>query len=63
MLDWLVLHFKFGRLEPCGNSLALRHFAAVMELPNSLRMNCKSEFDFIFLKCYGSVINSILSQI
>ena len=32
----------------CGNNLAFCYFAVVMELPNSLWMNCKSEFDVIF---------------
>ena len=35
----------------CGNSLALCYFAVVMELPDSLWMNCKSEFGVIFLRC------------
>ena len=35
----------------CGNSLALCYFAVVMELPDSLLMNCKSEFGVIFLRC------------
>ena len=34
-----------------GNSLALCYFAAVMELPDSLWMNCKSECGVIFLRC------------
>ena len=34
-----------------GNSLALCYFAVVMELPDSLWMNCKSEFGVIFLRC------------
>ena len=29
-------------LRQCGNSLALCYFAVVMELPDSLWMNCKS---------------------
>ena len=41
LLDW----------RQCGNSLALCYFAAVMELPDSLWMNCKSEFSVIFLRC------------
>ena len=40
-LDW----------RQCGNSLALCYFAVVMELPDSLWMNCKSEFGVIFLRC------------
>ena len=40
-LDW----------HQCGNSLALCYFAVVMELPDSLWMNCKSEFGVIFLRC------------
>ena len=40
-LDW----------RQCGNSLALCYFAVVMELPDSLLMNCKSEFGVIFLRC------------
>ena len=39
MLDW----------RQCGNSLALCYFAVVMELPDCLWMNCKSEFGVIFL--------------
>ena len=35
----------------CGNSLALCYFEVVMELPDSLLMNCKSEFGVIFLRC------------
>ena len=27
------------------------HFAIVIELPDSLWMNCKSEFGVIFLRC------------
>ena len=34
-----------------GNSLALCYLAVVMELPDSLWMNCKSEFGVIFLRC------------
>ena len=41
LLDW----------RQCGNSLALCYFAIVMELPDSLLMNCKSEFGVIFLRC------------
>ena len=41
ILDW----------RQCGNSLALCYFAVVMELPDSLWMNCKSEFGVIFLRC------------
>ena len=40
-LDW----------RQCGNSLALCYFAVVIELPDSLWMNCKSEFGVIFLRC------------
>ena len=40
-LDW----------RQCGNSLALCYFAVVMELLDSLWMNCKSEFGVIFLRC------------
>ena len=40
-LDW----------RQCGNSLALCYFAVVMELPDSLWMDCKSEFGVIFLRC------------
>ena len=36
-LDW----------RQCGNSLALCYFAVVMELPDSLWMDCKSEFGVI----------------
>ena len=32
----------------CGNNLALCYFAVVIELPDSLWMNCKSEFGIIF---------------
>ena len=39
-LDW----------RQCGNSLALGYLAVVMELPDSLWMNCKSEFGIIFFK-------------
>ena len=35
----------------CGNNLALCNFAVVMELPDSLWMNWKSEFGVIFLRC------------
>ena len=35
----------------CGNNLALCNFAVVMELPDSLYMNWKSEFGVIFLRC------------
>ena len=35
----------------CSNSLALCYFTVVMELPDSLWMNCKSEFDVTFLWC------------
>ena len=35
----------------CGNNLALCNFAVVMELPDSLYMNWKSEFGVIFLSC------------
>ena len=35
----------------CGNSLALCYLVVVMELPDSLWMNRKSEFGVIFLKC------------
>ena len=40
-------------LDPrqCGNSLALCYFAVAMELPDSLLMNCKSQFGVIFLRC------------
>ena len=41
VLDW----------RQCGNSLALCYFAVVMELPDSLWMNCKSEFGVIYLRC------------
>ena len=41
LLDW----------RQYGNSLALCYFAVVMELPDSLWMNCKSEFGVIFLMC------------
>ena len=41
LLDW----------RQCGNSLALCYFAVVMELPDSLWMNCKSEFGVIYLRC------------
>ena len=34
----------------CGNSLALWYLALVMELPDSLWINCKSEFGIIFLR-------------
>ena len=40
-LDW----------RQCGNSLALCYFAVVMELPDFLLMNCKSEFGVIYLRC------------
>ena len=40
-LDW----------RQCGNNLALCYFAVVMELPDFLLMNCKSEFGVIFLRC------------
>ena len=35
----------------CGNRVALCYFAVVMEMPDSLLMNCKSEFGVIFLRC------------
>ena len=35
----------------CSNSLALCYFTVVMELPDSLWMNCKSEFGVTFLWC------------
>ena len=35
----------------CGNSLALCYLAVVMELPDSLWMDRKSEFGVIFLRC------------
>ena len=38
-------------MRQCGKSLALCSFAVVMELPDSLWMNCKSEFGVIFLWC------------
>ena len=41
ILDW----------RQCGNNLALCYFAVVIELPDSLWMNCKSEFGVIFLRC------------
>ena len=41
VLDW----------RQCGNSLALYYFAVVMELPDSLWINCKSGFGVIFLMC------------
>ena len=42
-----------GQLDgrQCGNNLALCNFAVVMELPDSLYMNWKSEFGVIFLRC------------
>ena len=40
-LDW----------HQCGNILALCYFAVVMELQDSLWMNCKAEFGVIFLRC------------
>ena len=40
-LDW----------RQCGNSLALCYFAVLMELLDSLLINCKSEFGVIFLGC------------
>ena len=44
-----VPHELDGR--QCGNNLALCNFAVVMELPDSLYMNWKSEFGVIFLRC------------
>ena len=41
-------HIKLIDWRQCGNNLALFYFAVVMELPNSLWMNCKSEFGVIF---------------
>ena len=34
-----------------ANVATVWHFAVVMELPDSLWMNCKSEFSVIFLRC------------
>ena len=42
-LTWIPLDWR-----QCGNNLALCYFAVVIELPNSLWMNCKSEFGIIF---------------
>ena len=46
-----IIHGRRLDWRQCGNSLALCYFAVVMELPDSLLMNCKSEFGVIFLRC------------
>ena len=52
--DYVKVSFELLLALPdwrqCGNSLALCYFAVVMELPDSLWMNCKSEFGVIFLR-------------
>ena len=50
ILIWKIIESKVDWRQ-CGNSLALCYFAVVMELPDSLWMNCKSEFGVIFLRC------------
>ena len=51
----IIFYFKIVQIlvdwYQCGNGLALCYFAVVMELPDSLWMNCKSEFGVIFLSC------------
>ena len=53
----LLLTFRQAPMSQCGNtanSLTCCYLAVVMELPDSLWMNCKSEFGVIFLRCSGS---------
>ena len=48
----LIVKSYFGLdWRQCCNSLALCYFAVVMELPDSLLMNWKSEFGVLFLRC------------
>ena len=51
--NFVLITFLCGCLDgrQCGNNLALCNFAVVMELPDSLYMNWKSEFGVIFLRC------------
>ena len=56
IIDWVYrmqTYFIQTTLDwrQCGKSLALCYFAVGMELPDSLLMNCKSEFGVIFLRC------------